>query len=381
MLSGAFSMQQMESGILGPIQGWLIEKVGPRVMVRIGVVVAGIGLLLLSQVNSVWQFYAAFMTIALGSSLGGFMAVFATITNWFTRKRSQAIGISMAGMSIGGLMVPILAWFMGNYGWRPTAFVSGIVLIVVGVPVAQLLRHTPEEYGYLPDGIAPESTRPDAAKPATPEGVGDPNISFTALEALKTRSFWFLAFGHAAALLVVSALLVHLIPHVVDRLGFSVTVAGTIVTLMTATMIVSQVWGGVLGDRIDKRLGLTVCLLGHSVALFGLAFSTTIWQVALFAVLHGISWGARAPMAIAIRADYFGRTYYATIMGFSSLVMMLGMMAGPLFVGGLADRLGDYRVAFATLASVAGLGSVLFLLARRPLPPSRREGEQRLRPR
>ena len=84
--------------------------------------------------------------------------------------------------------------------------------------------------------------------------------------------------------------------------------------------------GGALGDRINRRIGLTACLLGHSVALFGLAFSTIICQVAIFATLHGVVWGARAPMAVSIRADYFGRSNYATIMEFSSLVRMSGMM-------------------------------------------------------
>ena len=82
---------------------------------------------------------------------------------------------------------------------------------------------------------------------------------------------------------------------------------------------------------------------------------------------------------MSVRADYFGRASYATIMGFSSLIMMLGMMAGPLFAGNLADRLGDYKLAFAIIAGVAGLSSVLFLVARRPRLPSRLQEELRLR--
>jgi AAHS family benzoate transporter-like MFS transporter len=165
--------------------------------------------------------------------------------------------------------------------------------------------------------------------------------------------------------------MVHLIPHIVDRLGYSVATAGTVVTLMTGAMIFSQVFGGAIGDKINKRVGLTACLLGHSVALFGLAFATTIWQVAIFATLHGVSWGARTPMVMSIRAEYFGRSNFATIMGFSSFIMMIGMMVGPLIAGNLADRLGDYKVPFSILATGAGLGSLLFLMATRPPVPAR----------
>ncbi len=374
-LSGAFALQRMESGILGPLQGWLIDRVGPRAMVRVGTVIAGAGLILFSQIHSMWQFYAAFLTIALGSSLGGFMAVSATVANWFMRMRTRAMGITMAGMSTGGLLVPLVAWSLSHYGWRQTSFVSGLIIIAVGVPLAQILRHTPEKHGYFPDGAGVESEKPDASAPAAPgrpaTGRGYVEVSFTALEALKTRAFWFISLGHAASLLVVSSLSLHLIPHIVQRFDVSVQVAGTMVALMTAVMIFSQVFGGVLGDKINKRHGLTVCLLGHSMALFGLAFSHTLWQVALSVVIYGLSWGSRGPMLMSLRAEYFGRASFATIMGFSSLIMMLGMMAGPIFAGVMADRLGDYQLAFVILASVAGVFSVFFFLARAPQLPLR----------
>jgi len=383
MLSGAYSLARMESGILGPIQGWFVDRFGPRALVRVGSVIFGVGLMLFSQIQSEWQFYGAFLVMALGSSFAGFMAVSATVANWFMRRRSRAMGIAMAGMGVGGLLVPLVAWCLGHYGWRPTAFVSGLIVLVVGVAAAQLLRHRPEEYGYLPDGATAESRKGDIAIPAgsgrTPAEGGAVDLSFTALEALKTRSFWLLSLAHGGALLVVSSVSVHLIPHIVERLEFSVEMGATMVSLMMVMNIFGQVFGGALGDRINKRVGLTLCLLGHSGALFVLAFSSTIWQVALFAVIHGLSWGTRGPLVMSIRADYFGRASYATIMGFSSLIMMLGMIAGPLFAGNLADRLGDYKLAFAIVAGVAGLSSVLFLAARRPKLPSRLQDEVRLR--
>jgi sugar phosphate permease len=291
------------------------------------------------------------------------------------------MGIVMAGMSVGGLMVPVMAWSMASFGWRSTAFASGIALILLGLPLAQLLRKNPEDYGYLPDGAGRTSADPAEGETTTAEDTNQASLSFTAMEAMRTRAFWLVSFGHASALLVVSALMVHLIPYIVDRLEYSVAAAGSVVTLMTATMIVSQVGGGALGDRIEKRIGLTVCLLGHALALFGLAFSTTIWLVALFTVLHGISWGVRGPMVISIRADYFGRRSYATIMGFSSMVMMVGMMTGALLTGFVADRTDDYKLAFVILATIAGLSSVLFLTAKKPPLPPRLQRSAREQPR
>jgi MFS family permease len=374
MLTGAFSLQRLESGLFGPIEGWLIKRFGARLLVSIGAVIAGAGLMLLSRIDQVWQFYFAYLIIAMGSSVGGFIAISSTVTNWFRVKRSRAIGIAMSGFPVGGMLVPVLAWSMGHYGWRLTSFVSGLIIIAIGVPVAQLLRNSPEEYGLNPDGVpnypATTSSGNATSSEHSPETIQSA-WNFTVREAMKTRAFWLISGGHGIALLVVSTLLIFLIPHIVERIGLSVELAATVVTLMTAIMIFSQVFGGALGDKIDKRIGLTFCLLGHATALFGLAFSTTIWQIALFAVVHGLAWGTRGPLVMSIRADYFGRGNFATIMGFSSLIMMIGMIVGPLFTSSMADRMGDYKFAFIVLASISALGSVLFLFARTPPAPAR----------
>jgi|TARA_B100002003_G_C14112099_1_gene534874 MFS family permease len=373
-ISAAFSIQQLETGIFGPIQGWLFIKFGPKKIVTVGVVIAGLGLMMLSRIENLWQFYVAFTAVAIGVSLGGFMAMIATIANWFEKKRSRAMGIAMSGMAVGGLLVPMMAWLMDSYGWRSTAFGSGVVLILVSVPLAQLMRRSPEDHGLVPDGEVVDSS--DEQAPSDRTG---PDVNFTAMEALRTRQFWYVSFGHASALVVVSALMVHLVPFIVERLEYSTATAGTVVTLMTAAMMVCQIGGGAMGDRVNKRYALMVCLFGHAIALFGMAFSTNIWLVALFAMLHGASWGARVPIVISIRADYFGRKYYATIMGFSSMIMTMGMMTGALFTGFVTDRTNDYTLAFAILATVSALGSILFFVSRPPPLPERLLRANRLR--
>ena len=65
------SVARVESGILGPLQGWLTDRFGPRVLIRVGMVVFGLGFILLSQVGSSLTFFLAFLVMALGGSLGG----------------------------------------------------------------------------------------------------------------------------------------------------------------------------------------------------------------------------------------------------------------------------------------------------------------------
>lgn len=358
MLSAAFSMARAESGILGPIQGWLTDRFGPRALIRVGMVVFGIGFLLFSRIDGPVAFFLTFFMMAVGTSLGGYLPISVAIVTWFRRRRSLALSISGMGMALGGLLTPLVVASLSRFGWRWTAFASGILVLALALPLAQLMRHPPERYGLTPDG----EPRPPAGAAVRPLDTR----SYTAREAMATRAFWYISLGHAAALLVVSAVMVHMVFHVTERLGYSLQQAGAVVALLTVMQLTGQLSGGWLGDRFSKRWICAGCMLGHAAALMILGLATAFWMVLLFAVLHGLSWGMRGPLMAAIRADYFGSGSFGMISGVSSMVIMFGMMLGPLVAGILADRTGSYVPGFSVLAAFAAAGSVAFVRARRP---------------
>lgn len=372
-LSAAFAMTRVESGILGPAQGWAVDRFGAGFMVRIGVTLMGLGFLAFSQINALPMFFGSYFLIAVGSSLAGFMTLTVAVVNWFERKRALALGLMSTGFAVGGLIVPVVVFSMDTVGWRWTAFGSGVLVLIAGHILATFIRHRPEDHGWTIDGV-PEQVEVDGD--ANTDGQVRPTVrtinrDYTAREALRTPAFWYIALGHASALLVVSAVMVHLVLHVNENLGYSLRAAGFVVALLTAMQIVGQLGGGYLGDRLNKRAIIVTCMAGHAVGLLLLAFAVNFLMIFAFAVLHGLAWGGRGPLMQAIRADYFGRTSFGTITGFSSLIVMMGMTAGPLVAGILADRTGNYEAGFTVLAGLAALGSVFFILAR----PPRRPGE------
>ncbi len=363
LLSAAFALARAESAVLGPIQGWLTDRFGPRVLIRTGMVVLGVGFMLFSRVHSPVTFFLTFFVMAVGAGLGGYLPITVAIVNWFRRRRAQALSYSSVGMAMGGLMTPLVAAVMLRVGWRWTAFLSGVVIILAGLPLAQLVRHRPEAHGWRVDGDAPD------ALPAVAAARVPAHVDFTARQAMRTRAFWLISAGHGSALLVVSAVMVHMVVHVTERLGISLAQAAGVVSLITITQIAGQLSGGWAGDRISKRAIVVVCMVGHAAALLLLAHASAYWMVVVFATLHGLAWGMRGPLMAAIRADYFGSGSFGMISGVSSMVVMLGMIAGPLVAGILADRTGSYVTGFTVLATLAALGSIFFLLARRPDPP------------
>ena len=358
MLSAAFAMSRAESGILGPVQGWLTDRFGPRVLIRVGMCVFGVGFLLFSRIDGPVAFFLTFFMMAMGSSLGGYLPISVALVTWFRRRRALALSISGMGMSTGGLLAPIVALSLTRFGWRWTAVASGLLILMIGVPLAQIVRHRPEAYGLTPDG--------DAARSETARVVDV--RAFTARQARGTRAFWFVSLGPGAALLVVSAVMVHMVIHVTERLGYSLHQAGVVVALLTIMQATGQFSGGWLGDRFSKRWICAGCMLGHATALLVLAVASAYWMVLAFAVLHGLSWGMRGPLMAAIRADYFGSASFGTITGVSSMIVMFGMILGPLVAGVLSDRTGSYVPGFSLLAALAAAGSVAFARAKRPAP-------------
>jgi MFS family permease len=137
--------------------------------------------------------------------------------------------------------------------------------------------------------------------------------------------------------------------------------------VIQAAQIGGTLLGGVIGDTHDKRKIAFFCMFSHAIALVLVAYAVNALMVFVFAILHGAAWGLRGPMMGAIRADYFGRTSYGAILGVSSLITMFGSIAGPIVAGVLADRTGTYQLGFTILAVLAGMGSVFFLMAKRPV--------------
>lgn len=357
-LSGAFALTRAESGLLGPLQGWLVDRFGPRPVLRWGLTIFAVGFALFALTDSLLVFYIAWALIALGSSLGGFATLTVAIVNWFDQHRAKAVAVSQLGFSLGGMGVTLVILSIELVGWRWTAAGSAIVVLLVGLPLVNLVHHRPENVGEIPDGT--DEPHPVVARRRPRDR------DLTPTEAMRTRAFWYISSAHALALLTVSAVTAHLIPHVTEGLGFTPIQAGFAVMLMTATQITGQLLGGWLGDHFDKRLLCVGCMLGHGSGFALLAFATDWAMVIGFAVLNGLAWGVRGPLMVALRADYFGATSFGTIMGFSSLIAMFGMAFGALFAGAMADIFGDYVLGFAVLAAGSGLGAILFALCERP---------------
>ena len=369
---------------MGPVEGYLTDRFGTRRMILIGLTILGIGFLLFGQVRTLWMFYLAYVVMALGQGMGSWLPLMTMLNHWFVRRRAMAMGWSSAVSRAGALLlVPAIAWAIDpdhdRLGWRVTASALGAFVLVMALPISRLIRNRPQEYGLLPDGapavprlVAAATERGPAARRG--EGQGE-SASMTASQALRTRAFWLIAFGHGLTSMVLLAIMAHL-GLLMQDMDYQLQTTAWVVTVYTGVSMVFQLVGGYVGDRISKRMALFIFTAIQASAVVVLTLATSLTTFYLFAVLFGVGFGGGGPLRVAIRGDYFGRASFGKILGLSAVPSNLLLLTASPFAGYLRDVQGDYLDAFRVLAGLNFLGAIFFLMAKRPTPgPMSRRAE------
>ena len=367
-VSWAFAFTRIEGGLFGPAEGLFVERLGSRRGVLIGMLIVGGGFLFFSWIGALWHLYLAFFIMSMGTALGCWLPMMTALNHWFLRRRSMAMAIAMAGYYVGGIvLVPALAWAIGSadpdeigrFDWRAVARVIGVFLLVLAFPISRLVRNRPEEYGQRPEGDPASETLGVEDRTAAPQPAADQG-GFTWQEAIKTRAFWLISFGHALSATVMTTILVHL-GLMLDDQGFSLPMIGWVVSVYIAVGIVFNLVGGYVGDRVPIRLAVSGFSVIQSVAIVVLVMAKgSAPLVFLFAVLFGIGFGGRTPLTTSIRGVYFGRRGFASITGMSMVPMSVLLFATPVFTGYMYRYTG-YDFPFIVIAIISFLGSCLFL--------------------
>ena len=363
LISGVASFGRFGGAMLGPVEGFLTDRFGSGKMVFVGFILGGSGLIFFSQIQGPLQYYFAFFLLSLGFSVGGFVPSITAVNAWMVNNRATGMSIVIAGSSLAGLLVPPMVWSINEFGWRPTVLVIGVIAILLGPLVAMLLgkRPTPEQIE--------EQTRP-SAEPGRRSRQAR-LYDFTPKEAMRTRAFWSISMTHMLVNLSTGAISGHLFLHLTDGNGVNLddATASGVVPILVVTSFVFQIGGGIMGDRISKRILLPFLLVIQGAALVILAIADTFILAAVFAVVWGIGFGARSPLLHAMRGDYFGRRHFGTILGLSSFPMSVGITLAPFILGWVHDVQHTYEFGLYVLAGACVMASFTILFATRPIPP------------
>ncbi|MBL7127141.1 MAG: MFS transporter [Dehalococcoidales bacterium] len=310
-ISIAASLRGLEAGLLAPVVGIMVDRWGPRRFIFGGVICIGLGLLLLTQVQSIGMFYAAFILMSLGISSCGISVTVTAVANWFHRRVGLATGITVSGYGFSGLLVPLMVRLIDTYDWRIAIGIMGIGMLVIGLPLSLLVRHKPEQYGYLPDGEERSAVLSDeeAVKQLPKE------VSITARQAMRTRTFWVVVLAVMPQFVVVPAVITHVMPYL-SSVGLVRATSALVATAIPLLSIGGRFGFGWFSDRyVAKQLSaFALIMLTLGLVCFEYILGWT-WLLVPFLVLFGFGYGGITTMVGVLLREHFGRGNFGTIIG------------------------------------------------------------------
>jgi sugar phosphate permease len=323
--------------------------------------------------------YSGFLIVYLGvislSFSAGFMHSPMVLANtWFIRRRALAMTLVSSAIGIGGtLITPFLAISVHLWGWRWGAFLSGLGLILVGVPIALFVKRSPESMGMLPDGV-PAANAPDGATAksgASHRQTQEPEAEFTLKQAMRTPAFWMIILATTTRVAVYNAITVHFIPIMVWR-GVSEQRAAVLLAAMALMSLPSHLLVGWIADQISKPRLMGVCMTIGAASIFFLAYGEGEWSLWAFTLLFTFM-EAIFPVGWATVGDFFGRKSFATIRGTMSFFYLWGPALGPVITGAVYDGYQSYAPLMSAFIALSLVSGALYMSLQRPKAPSRGE--------
>jgi nitrate/nitrite transporter NarK len=373
VISAAMSLRQLESGILSPVVGFLLDRFSSQKLIFWSAVISAVGFIGLGFTNSIITFFLFFVIISLGASGVSHAVTWPVIiSRWFRRNRGLATGLAVTGPIFGSPIVILNTQIEEVYGWRVLLIGYGILVLGGITLLSMLVRDRPEPYGLRPDGDPPEEDL--SAERAAGVARLRPDSGLTLDAVLRTNEFWRFTIYLAGTFTVNSAFQVHMIPYFQQDVGLTSARAAVVLSIVFIISGIGRVGGGYLLDRMDYRfvLAAVAAMMGLSLLYLQVMDVDTVSATFPFALMFGVSFGCLVPMRGAVGSIMFGTRAIGGVLGLLQGASVAAGVIGPLIMGLIFDLNGNYSVAIWGLVVISALMVPLSLVMASPAELVRR---------
>jgi MFS family permease len=344
-LALSLTIHNVFAALLATWTGRLADRLGARTVILTGLGLLGLVLLSAKTIGaSIWHLYAFYATLGLVSDATTSVPYGLLVSRWFNRRRGLALGLTMTGLGLGAIIMPLVVrQLIGGYGWRSAFAIVGLAVLIVPMPVVGwFLSEPPHAMRISPDGEVARS-----------EGLAWPEIR-------GAPSYWLMVAAFVLAAASISACMAHMAQLFADR-GASSAAAAIAVSTGGLALLAGRAGGGFFLDRFfGPHVAMCFFLLSGAGMAFLLMGATGV--SALFgAFLVGLGLGAEVDLMAYLLGRYFGLRSLGTAFGFAFGAFVLAAGFGPLLMGAAFDRTGSYRMPLAacliaTLLATAQMG-------------------------
>ena len=348
--------------VFGFVAGVLIDRFGPRRVIRIGVPFVGLALVFMGWMSHLWQYYLLCIAEVIGYALTGPIPNQVLIANWFRAKRGRAMGYAYLGLGLGGAVAPLLInWLIERFGWRHAFLITGVLVLAGLFPVAQwVTRSRPGEMGLLPDGST-DPVAETAVASAASVGVQD---------AVRSVNFWLILAGATLTIGAVGTVSQHIVLFLKDQ-QFSTAQAARLWSGSLFSSLAGRLIVGYFADRYSKKnvMALFYLLLALSIPLLFLAPSRlALWA---FALVFGFAMGADYMLIPLVTAECFGLAALGKLLALIIMGYSLGQWLAPWLAGKIFDTYHSYDLAWMMITAGGLLGAAIVYMISPEREPAR----------
>ena len=345
--------------LYAPITGWMGDRFGARLMLLGAAIMYLVSMILLSQVQEVWQFFLFFgVLLSLTQSLG-MVPLMASVSGWFRRRLGMGIGILWAAGGIGtAAFAPLAGWLIETVGWQGNFLIIGLIGGVAMLCLVPLMKNRPADLGIEPYGARPgDSTQARLAK-----SMERLRIKTFNQHIRKTRPFWNLPLIHGLGCAGHGIILIYVAKYALDTGVFSsLAGAGIILAIISLVSIISRFGTPVLAEIYGTRRMMAVSLLVQGLTVPIIMFGPAEpWLFYLFAVTFGVGFGGEWTGYLIINRQYYGDGPMGTIYGWQTTGALMGHFVATALAGLIMYTTGSY-MAVLGLSMAYSLGGVVVI--------------------
>ena len=353
------------SGVSSALVGPQIDKYGARRWMFPGLLLLGFASVAIGQVTQLWQLYAAYMLLAIGSGMSAGVAVNATLARWFVQRRAWAMAVSSTGVSLGGAVLsPLNTFLIEQYGLAFATPIMGLLILAVGFPIILfVLVWDPRQMGLPQDGL--RGTFQAAAVTAA-RSAANQTRRWTVRQALGTVPFWAILTSFVIVLLAQTGFILHQVAFLEERLG-SLTAAGATLSFTAVGSIVARlIVGRFFADRVDLRILTVIMFLVQGTAALAVIHIDHPVSTFVAILIFGFTIGNVYMLQSLLTSDVFGYVSFGAVYGLIALATQLASGFGPWLIGWLEDVTGSYDIPLTVVAALTYAALIPIYFAKPP---------------
>ena len=355
-ISLATTLRGIETGVLNPIVGVLVDRIPAYRLILFGVMVCGFGLFCLGLITSLSSFYICFLTAAVGVSFCVLLTPLTTVMHWFHENVGKATSMLALGIGLGGLTVPVITLILDAYGWRISLIILAVIVWVLGIPLAFIFKPNPPGRISIYRNEQIENQSSSELREYQDSGV-------ELKEAAATRAFWHIGIAFMLQTAALAAPMLHIMPHL-ENLGINRTTASAVAMSIPLVSLPARFLFGWLSDVIPRKytIAMAMTLTGVGLLLFSVLDQQSTALLIFFIIVYGFGLGGYTPLMPPIVKQYFGTKKFGTIFGVMGVFLTTGGISTPFLAGLVFDTVGSYGFTWIVLAFVALGGAVTILM-------------------